>query len=225
MKKLILLLVIILALICKTLKLEKYINLEKNSICRGYLTDRQYLEHMIPHHQVAIDVSNMLIKITKSPEMHEIIRKLIWTQKYEIELMDELLKTGIFNVTSGKQFRKYQTTISDFMTPNVLQNQRMFCDTKNLKLSDTFCDPHFFNPKSHMDHMKHMKLDDAMYIHHMIPHHQVAIDMSKVLLMNTKSDMMIYIAYRIIRSQNAEIIILNDFLKKSTYRHKSELLN
>lgn len=225
MKKLILLLVIILALICKTLKLEKYINLEKNSICRGYLTDRQYLEHMIPHHQVAIDVSNMLIKITKSPEMHEIIRKLIWTQKYEIELMDELLKTGIFNVTSGKQFRKYQTTISDFMAPNVLQNQRMFCDTKNLKLSDTFCDPHFFNPKSHMDHMKHMKLDDAMYIHHMIPHHQVAIDMSKVLLMNTKSDMMIYIAYRIIRSQNAEIIILNDFLKKSTYRHKSELLN
>ena len=225
MKKLILLLVIILALICKTLKLEKYINLEKNSICRGYLTDRQYLEHMIPHHQVAIDVSNMLIKITKSPEMHEIIRKLIWTQKYEIELMDELLKTGIFNVTSGKQFRKYQTTISDFMAPNVLQNQRMFCDTKNLKLSDTFCDPHFFNPKSHMDHMKHMKLDDAMYIHHMIPHHQVAIDMSKVLLMNTKSDMMIYIAYRIIRSQNAEIIILNDFLKKSTYRHKSNLLN
>tara|TARA_B100000886_G_scaffold222700_1_gene154903 strand:+ start:1857 stop:2504 length:648 start_codon:yes stop_codon:yes gene_type:complete len=214
-----------LVLICKSLKLEKYINLEKNSICRGYLTDRQYLEHMIPHHQVAIDVSNMLIKITKSPEMHEIIRKLIWTQKYEIELMDELLKTGIFNVTSGKQFRKYQTTISDFMAPNVLQNQRMFCDTKNLKLSDTFCDPHFFNPKSHMDHMKHMKLDDAMYIHHMIPHHQVAIDMSKVLLMNTKSDMMIYIAYRIIRSQNAEIIILNDFLKKSTYRHKSNLLN
>ena len=68
-------------------------------------------------------------------------------------------------------------------------------------------------------------LSDKDYLVHMIPHHQVAIDMSKVLLMNTKSDMMIYIAYRIIRSQNAEIIILNDFLKKSTYRHKSELLN
>ena len=53
------------------MKLEKYINLEKNGICRGYLTDIQYLEHMIPHHQVTIDVSNMLIKITKSPEMHE----------------------------------------------------------------------------------------------------------------------------------------------------------
>jgi uncharacterized protein (DUF305 family) len=225
MAKLIFFIVFILLLLYKSINLEKYINLEKNSICRGYLTDKEYLKHMIPHHQVAIDVSKMLINITKSPEMHEIIRKLIWTQKYEIDLMNIILNTGINNISSGKQFRKYQATISDFMAPNALQNQRMFCDTKDLKLSDTFCDPHFFDPKSHMNHMKHMKLDDAMYIHHMIPHHQVAIDMSKVLLMNTNSDMMIYIAYRIIRSQNAEIVILNDFLKKSTYRHKSNLLN
>ena len=157
--------------------------------------------------------------------MHEIIRKLIWTQKYEIELMDEILKKGINNVTSGKQLRMYQPTISDFMYPNILNNQRMFCNPKDLKLSNTFCDPHFFDPNSHMKHMKHMKLDDRMYILHMIPHHQVAIDMSKVLLMNTKSDIMIYLAYRIIRSQNAEIIILNDFLEKSTYKHISMLLN
>ena len=30
----------------------------------------------------------------------------------------------------------------------------------------------------------------------MIPHHQVAIDMSKVLLKNTKNDFMIYLAYK-----------------------------
>ena len=76
-----------------------------------------------------------------------------------------------------------------------------------------------------MKHMHHMNLDDEMYITHMIPHHQVAVDMSKVLLMNTSSDIMIYLAYRIIRSQNAEMIILNDFLEKTTYKHKSYLLN
>ena len=43
-------------------------------------------------------------------------------------------------------------------------------------------------------HMKKMKLDDKMYIEHMIPHHQVAVDMSKVLLKNTKRDFMIYLA-------------------------------
>ena len=50
MIKFILLLLILLFICKKSLNLEKYYNLEKNSICRGYLTDREYLEHMIPHH-------------------------------------------------------------------------------------------------------------------------------------------------------------------------------
>ena len=44
----------------------------------------------------------------------------------------------------------------------------------------------------------------------MIPHHQVAVDMSKRLLEHTKSDFMIYLAYRIIRNQEAEIKLLDD---------------
>ena len=69
-----------------------------------------------------------------------------------------------------------------------------------------------------------MKLNDEMYIDHMIPHHQVAVDMSKVLLKNTTNDFMIYLANRIIRSQQAEIIILKD-LKNSSYKHFSKLIN
>jgi uncharacterized protein (DUF305 family) len=51
------------------------------------------------------------------------------------------------------------------------------------------------------------------YINHMIPHHQVAIDMCKILLKHTKSDFLIYLAYRMIREQEAEIILLHDMLK------------
>ena len=47
----------------------------------------------------------------------------------------------------------------------------------------------------------------------MIPHHQVAIDMSKMLLKTTKSDFLIYLCYRLIRTQEAEIILLNDLLQ------------
>ena len=72
--------------------------------------------------------------------------------------------------------------------------------------------------------MKHMKLDDMMYIKHMIPHHQVAVDMSKVLLKNTKSDYMIYLANRIIRSQQEELIVLHDMLTKKWYSHQSNLI-
>ena len=47
----------------------------EDNVCRGKLSDIQYLKHMIPHHKVAVDISLMLKK--KSPVMQEILRKLI----------------------------------------------------------------------------------------------------------------------------------------------------
>ena len=115
------------------------------------------------------------------------------------------------NVSSGIS-KEYTATLGDYTKPN------------ELGLTKTFCDPHFFEPENHMKHMKHMKLDDKMYIKHMIPHHMVAVDMSKVLLKNTKNDFMVYLAYRIIRSQQAEIVLLYDLLKKNEYKHCTYLL-
>ena len=106
-----------------------------------------------------------------------ILRKLIWTQKYEIQLMKELLYNLPKKVShENTMARDYTITNSDFMKPNKVQ------------VTNTYCDPHFFNPEEHMKHLHHMKLDDNMYIKHMIPHHQVAVDMSKKLLKNTKND-------------------------------------
>ena len=187
----------------------------KSNICRGYLTDKEYLEHMIPHHQVAVDISILLQKKTKNPEMQDILRKLIWVQNYEIQLMRDMAKGLPENDMSTSEIdmvRNYTITIGDLTKPN------------KVGLTKTYCDPHFFDPKKHMEHMKHMKLDDKMYIKHMIPHHQVAVDMSKVLLKNTKNDFMIYLANRIIRSQNAEIILLNDMLSKNRYSLQSKLI-
>jgi uncharacterized protein (DUF305 family) len=48
--------------------------------------------------------------------------------------------------------------------------------------------------------------------------------MSKKLLKNTKNDFMIYLAYRIIRSQSAEIVMLSDLLKKNNYYYESKIL-
>jgi len=108
--------------------------------------------------------------------------------------------------------KTYIPTKSDFIYPN------------KVNISDTYCDPHFFDPKKHMEHMEHMKLTDKMYIEHMIPHHQVAVDMSKKLLKHTQSDFMIQLAYRIIRSQQDEIILLNDLLSKKNYVYESNLV-
>lgn len=181
------------------------------NICNSYLTDLQYLEHMIPHHQVAIDISRILQKKTKWPELQQILRELIWTQELEIEIM-HLMIDRIPNRISDSRIKMnklYVSTFSDFIEPN------------RLGLTNVYCDPLFFNPDDHMKHLSH--IDENSYFTHMIPHHQVAVDMSKILLQNTNNDMMIWLAYRIIKNQQHEIIIL-DNLQKSQYKYKSELI-
>ena len=192
---------------------EEFSNNTKSNVCRGYLSDIDYLSHMIPHHQVAIDISVKLQQITKSPVMQEILRKLIYNQKMEIYLMKVMKKKLPKNISvDSKTTNLYQPTISDYVKPN------------KLGLTKTYCDPHFFDPKGHMKHLEHMELNDVTYIKHMIPHHQVAVDMSKVLIKNTNNDFMIYLAYRIIRNQQAEIIMLSDLLNKSRTYYQSNLL-
>ena len=187
---------------------------QKKDVCRGTLTDREYLEHMIPHHQVAVDISIMLQKITKSPYMQNILRSIIWTQNYEIQQMKFMLKSLPQKISSNdKMNTKYIPVDIDYQKPNIIP------------LSKEYCDPHFFNPEEHMKHMKYMKLDDTMYIKHMIPHHQVAVDMSKVLIKNTKNDFMISFAYKIIRNQKLEIYLLDQMLKNKHFYYKSKLLN
>ena len=184
------------------------------SPCDDYLSNKEYLEHMIPHHQVAVDISIMHQKITKNPVMQDILRKLIWVQNYEINLMKKIMNTLPEHDMSNNKAsmnKSYIPTKSDFIYPN------------KLGLTNTYCDPHFFDPEKHMEHLKHMKLTDKMYIEHMIPHHQVAVDMSKKLLKHTQNDFMIFLAYRIIRSQQDEIILLNDLLSEKNYKYESTL--
>ena len=208
--KSIIILVLLVILLCNIINnRDNFIN----EPCSDKLTDKEYLLHMIPHHQVAVDISIELQKMSKWPKMQEILRKLIWVQNYEIGMMNEMLKKFPNKMTDEtKMQRLYKSTVSDFTKPN------------KLGLTKTYCDPHFFDPEEHMKHIKHMKLDDKMYLEHMIPHHQVAVDMSKKLLKNTKNDFMIELAYRIIRSQQEEIILLNDLLKEKNNKYKNDLV-
>ena len=41
------------------------INTATSNPCTDVLTDIEYLEHMIPHHQVAIDMSNIVLNTTR----------------------------------------------------------------------------------------------------------------------------------------------------------------
>jgi hypothetical protein len=167
--------------------------------CRVSLSDREFLTHMIPHHQLAIDMSVEHMKHTKNDILFRILRDLIRIQTYEITLMRTYFDTNVANVSKVDTHQRFLPTTVSSIYPNTLG------------LTNTYCDPGFFHTAHHMSHGA--IATDKMYIEHMIPHHQVAVDMCKMLLQHTKSDFLIQLAYGMIRTQESEIVLLHDLLK------------
>jgi len=174
--------------------------LNKVDPCNDFLSNKDYLVHMIPHHQVAIDMCNLMIPISESKTMQHIYRKIIFNQNIEIALMENVLK----NIP--KISNEYSTLYRDsnFKTSLSLNNMS--------KPKNYYCDPLFFEPNNHSAHMNHMKHTDKSFLEHMIPHHQVAIVMSERLLKHTNNTHMLRICYEIITAQRYEILQMNYIL-------------
>lgn len=179
--------------------------------CTGTLTDIEYLEHMIPHHQVAIDMSYLLIPHTNNPIILHLCRDIIRKQTYEIWEM-EMVKNKLMETT----FTNQTAYIDNFKTKLEIFNPIM-------SKSEGECNPMFFKPNDHKKHMEHMEINDKSYLEHMIPHHQVAIDMSRRLLLYTNSSYLMDFCRRLIIDQQGEIFYMNNLLKNK-YNYKSELL-
>ena len=190
--------------------------------CKDYLSDDEYLEHMIPHHQVAIDMSRELIKVTKNPIMIDFCRKIIWQQEYEIQMMSSVMNKlpNKFNKFERNKLKNYQKNLMNYSDKTKLH----LYYPKLSKALDYHCDPNFFDPDAHHKHMEGMELTDRSYLEHMIPHHQVAVDMSNRLLKYTKNIHMIDLATTIIREQQFEILKMNEMLKNmKSWNYQSNL--
>ena len=191
---------------------KEIVNIEGPNPCTDKLSDIEYLEHMIPHHQVAIDMSNMLIPYSKDPIILHLCRDIIRKQSYEIwemNFMKEKLAETTF--ATGKWITENTTTKLDLFEPIMSKSK------------DGNCDPLFFKPNDHEEHMKHMEINETSYLEHMIPHHQVAIDMSRRLLIHTNNSYLLDFCRKLIIDQQGEIHNMN-YLLKNKYNHKSELL-
>ena len=181
--------------------------------CTDTLTEKEYLEHMIPHHQVAIDMSDLLIIKSKNPIMVHMCRDITRKQSYEIWEMEMMMKN-----LSETMFSDDKWTVEDIRTKLDRFNPIMS------QAKEGPCNPLFFKPNDHSAHMATMDITDTSYLEHMIPHHQVAIDMSKRLLLHTNHSYLLDFCRKLIIDQQGEIYTMNNLLK-NTYNYKSELLS
>jgi hypothetical protein len=105
---------------------------------------------MITHHEVAVYISENHINNTKNPIILDILQNVIRIQKYEINLMKDSKivrsSNNYFNDEMSKNIKmdnSYINTQGDFTYPNTPY------------ISNTFCDPSFFN----MSHNKKCTYD------------------------------------------------------------------
>ena len=73
-----------------------YYIMNDNHLCHGYVSDDQFLEHMIPHHQMAIDMAQQVSKYSTNPAILSMARDIIWSQQNEIWVMKALLRSPTF---------------------------------------------------------------------------------------------------------------------------------
>jgi uncharacterized protein (DUF305 family) len=180
--------------------------------CTDKLTDLEYLEHMIPHHQVAVDMCDLLIPNTCDPQMLLLCRNIKKIQEYEIWEMNNMKKLYVTNDNIKGKYNSNNKTIMDIYYP-ILSTD---------KSGD--CNPLFFKPDDHSNHMKHMKINRKSFLEHMIPHHQVAIDMSKRLLLHSSNSYLIEFCIQLIIEQQGEIYYMNNLLNNNNIIYDSELM-
>jgi hypothetical protein len=89
------------------------LNLNLNLNLNKVIDKKQFLEHMIPHHQVAIDMSLRLLKHTYNQVLIKLCNDIIYQQKYEIWYMKHLLN-GEYNSYYNLHDTNYKWTPNEY---------------------------------------------------------------------------------------------------------------
>lgn len=163
-----------------------------------YTDDENFLIHMINHHQVAIDMSEELEKKSNVPYMISLARNISYIQKYEIWVMKMTLERGIPNISlDDNKFEIWNPRYNiGCYYPNMSED-------KNTKYEKHF----FITNKKMLDN-----IDNINFLEHMIPHHQIAVNMSKERLLKTKNPHMLEFCNEIIKNQQYEIWSMKEIL-------------
>jgi uncharacterized protein (DUF305 family) len=152
--------------------------------------DVDFARGMIPHHQGAIDMSEIVLKFGKDASVRKLANEIIAAQKKEIAQMQAWI------ARNGSQPASADAAAITSAFTDV--NARMHKDMAMI-----------FTGNADVDFMRCM-----------IPHHVGAVDMATVLLQFGKDPELRKLAEDIVRTQNEEIALMTDWLKKDGGGHK-----
>lgn len=159
-------------------------------------SDCAFLEHMIIHHKVGVDMARQLQSKSMNSAILEYLRDLIRQQEYEITVMGSVNRRGLPQRFSNDPANKlYDSSKFEYYH---LVGQGSSCDAHN-----------FQTMQYHHNTGPQMEIE---FLTHMIAHHQIAVDVSRVMITKTDSPHIMSLCYDIIRTQEHEIAKMRDLL-------------
>lgn len=148
--------------------------------------DLQFIDRMIPHHQMAIVSSEHMISDSERPELRELARNIQKSQAEQIDLM------------RGWRDDWYGSSGPSYPGPDRWDNGMMGGDGMRDRMRDAMGGD----------------ATDEMFLRMMIPHHQQAIDMSREALERADHPKLKQLAEDIIAEQSAEIELMRGYLRE-----------
>ncbi len=151
--------------------------------------DSDFVRGMIPHHQGAVDMAEVVLRYGVDPQVRSLAQWIRRAQIGEIGIMRRWLETVGKDAPAAES---EETLASDAYRESMLAMKNMHRDM-NIRYSGDA---------------------DRDFVCGMIPHHQGAIDMATIEITSGGNPKMLKFASKIIRAQTNEIAIMQRWLKR-----------
>jgi uncharacterized protein (DUF305 family) len=152
--------------------------------------DLQFIDQMIPHHEGALMSSEHMIANSKRPEMRQLYENIKTSQSEQIEQMQEWRKE--WYPDAEQVFGMMVNGDAGSMMGNGMMSNGMMGGS--------------------MQGMMGGNALDTMFLNMMIPHHQMAVDMSDEALSKAEHPELRDLAQKIRDEQSSEIELMQGYL-------------
>ena len=163
-----------------------------NQYRMGNNVDKHFIEQMIPHHEDAIEMANLAKEKSTNKEILTLSDNIITSQSSEIELM--------------------KTWYKDWYSYDVPEDENDGMGIKSGMMHEGVMED-----DTDFDTLKNAVDFDKAFIEEMIPHHQMAVVMAKMLEQASTRSEMKKLARDIITAQTKEIEMMQEWQKAWGY--------
>lgn len=172
--------------------------------------DQHFIEMMIPHHEGAVQMADLALARSQRPEIKKLAVSIKSSQSREIQNMRAWYKQWYgkevpaqpmnMGMMGGSMHQKMMGN-----QPGMKQNQASGMMTSDPKMQNMSMHRDMMGAEMNLDALKSATDFDQEFIRQMIPHHQMAIMMARMVLRSSTHPEIQTLAQAIIDSQSSEI--------------------